>query len=92
MKRIRRTHMKIKNILISCGLALAMGLGVGASLLSANNFKEAKADDPEITYKKYYFDYKQKLNKSPYNLMFHFYQQDYFFYYIPYFYNLMLYL
>ena len=49
--------MKLKNILISCGLALAMGLGVGASLLSAKNFKEAKADDPEITYKKYYFDY-----------------------------------
>ena len=47
--------MKIKNVLISCSLALAMGLGVGSALLFKEAPKAAKAED-EITYKTYYFD------------------------------------
>ena len=49
--------MKIKNVLISCGLALAMGLGIGAALISKEAPKVAKADN-EITYKTYYFEAK----------------------------------
>ena len=57
--------MKIKNFLITSGLALAMGLGVGASLVLVNQTKEVKAD-PEITYKKYYFDVENPKDNNNY--------------------------